>query len=336
MARYNTYNTQSTISGASSINPQSGTFTELTGAAPYTISLPAASAYPGFIQTFYNNTSGPAGIVTLSAAGGNFSGPGGSGTSSFSLAASASITLNSDGVNYIIVDSAGGPIVASTLTVNGTTSISPASNQSVSVTTTGSGTITLTSGTAGSIDNVNIGATTAGTGRFSSLGVTAGINSVAIGNTTPSTGAFTTLAASGLVSLSVSTGTHTISSNTASTTVSSGALTITGGLGVGGQITTASLVETSSKVLKKSIKPLDNALDSVLKLRGVSYDRKDGSTKNEVGLIAEEVFKITPWLVTLDEKGKPYGVHYTKLSAYLIESIKELKKEIEALKKGQK
>jgi len=336
MARYNTYNTQSTISGTSSINPQSGTFTELTGAAPYTISLPAASAYPGFIQTFYNNTSGPAGIVTLSAAGGNFSGPGGSGLSSFSLAASASITLNSDGVNYIIVDSAGGPIVASTLTVNGTTSISPVSNQSVSVTTTGSGTITLTSGTTGSIDNINIGATTAGTGRFSSISVTGGINSTAIGNTTASTGAFTSLAASGVLSLSGSSLTHTISSNTASTTVSSGALTITGGLGVGGQITTASLVETSSIAFKKSVKPLDHALDSILQLNGVVYDRKDGSTKNEVGLIAEEVYKILPWLVSLDEKGKPYGVQYTKLTAYLIESIKSLKEEINELKKGKK
>ena len=38
----------------------------------------------------------------------------------------------------------------------------------------------------------------------------------------------------------------------------------------------------------------------------------------------------------LDDKGKPYGVHYTKLSSYLIESIKELKKEIDTLKKSKK
>ena len=333
MARYNTYNTSGTISGTSSVSPQTGTFTELTGTAPYTVTLPPAAAYPGYLQTFYNNTTG---VVTLSAGGGNFAGPGGSGNASFSLAQSASVTINSDGANYIIVDSAGGPIVASTLTVNGTTSISPAANSSVAITTSGSGTITLTSAANGSINNKTIGATTASTGAFTSITVSNGIQSTAIGSTIASTGAFTTLGANGVFSLSNSTATHTISSNTASSTTATGALTIVGGLGVAGNITAGSIVESSSKVLKKSIKPLNNALDSVLALRGVSYDRKDGSTKNEVGLIAEEVYKITPWLVSLDEKGKPYGVHYTKLSAYLIESIKELKKEIEELKKGQK
>jgi len=77
-------------------------------------------------------------------------------------------------------------------------------------------------------------------------------------------------------------------------------------------------------------------LDSVLQLKGVVYDRKDGSSLNEVGLLAEEVYKIVPWLVSLDDKGKPYGVHYTKLTAYLIESIKSLKKEIDTLKKSKK
>ena len=62
------------------------------------------------------------------------------------------------------------------------------------------------------------------------------------------------------------------------------------------------------------------------------YDRKDGSAKGEVGLIAEEVEKHIPNVVTKNDEGQTYGLQYTKLSAYLIEAIKELRKEIADLK----
>jgi hypothetical protein len=67
-------------------------------------------------------------------------------------------------------------------------------------------------------------------------------------------------------------------------------------------------------------------------LCGVSYDRRDGSRKNEVGLIAEEVNKIIPNLVTKNATGDPEGIQYTKLTAYLVEAIKSLKAEIDELK----
>ena len=63
-----------------------------------------------------------------------------------------------------------------------------------------------------------------------------------------------------------------------------------------------------------------------MSLEGVIYDRKDGSSKREAGLIKEEVEKILPNLV----KGE--GVHYTKLTAYLIEAVKELSAEVTKLK----
>ena len=44
------------------------------------------------------------------------------------------------------------------------------------------------------------------------------------------------------------------------------------------------------------------------------------------------MFKEIPELVKLDENGNPVGVYYTKFTAYLIESIKALKKEIDQLK----
>jgi hypothetical protein len=85
-----------------------------------------------------------------------------------------------------------------------------------------------------------------------------------------------------------------------------------------------------------NINPIDNALETVLKLKGVTYDRKDGSSQNEAGLIAEQVNKILPNLVSKDEKGKPTGIHYTKLTAYLIEAIKVMQSEINDLSKQLK
>ena len=97
-------------------------------------------------------------------------------------------------------------------------------------------------------------------------------------------------------------------------------------------ITASSFTETSSIALKQNINPISEALTAILSLNGVTYDRKDGSTKNEAGLIAEEVFNILPNLCSVDNNGKPQGINYTKLTAYLIEAVKELKQEIDALR----
>jgi len=117
-----------------------------------------------------------------------------------------------------------------------------------------------------------------------------------------------------------------------STTTTSGTLVVTGGVGVSGQLTAATLVETSSIAFKENVNQIDNALDIVMQLFGVTYDRKD-TGKHEAGLIAEDVYKVVPDLVALDENGKPYGLQYTKLTAYLIESIKSLKQELDLLRK---
>lgn len=120
--------------------------------------------------------------------------------------------------------------------------------------------------------------------------------------------------------------------NVSSTTTGTGTLVVTGGVGVSGQITATTLVETSSIVFKENINPIENALESVLMLMGVTYDRKDNK-EHEAGLIAEDVYKIIPDLVSLDADGKPHGIKYTKLTAYLLEAIKSLNKEINLLKK---
>jgi len=128
-----------------------------------------------------------------------------------------------------------------------------------------------------------------------------------------------------------------IDEGTASSSTSTGALRVAGGVGiagscyVGGTVSAASIIETSSIAYKENVNPIENGLDTIMKLVGVTYDRKDGTTKNEPGLIAEEVYKVLPNLVSTKE-GKPDSLSYTKLTAYLIEAVKTLKKEIEALK----
>ncbi len=124
-----------------------------------------------------------------------------------------------------------------------------------------------------------------------------------------------------------------LTGNIPSTSTATGSLVISGGLGVSGRLTVNNLVETSSIALKENVQPLSGALDIVKQLVGVVYDRKDKSSLNEAGLIAEDVNKLLPNLVVKDDNGNPYGVQYTKIVAYLIEAIKEQQIQIEELKK---
>jgi hypothetical protein len=101
---------------------------------------------------------------------------------------------------------------------------------------------------------------------------------------------------------------------------------------VGNLTITGTLTESSSITLKENVDPIYGALASVLQLSGKIYDRIDNKEKREAGLIAEEVYKVLPNLVHLDNDGKPAGVKYTKTVAYLVESIKELYEEIRKLK----
>lgn len=100
-----------------------------------------------------------------------------------------------------------------------------------------------------------------------------------------------------------------------------------------GNITVGNLVESSSLTLKENIRPIENSLESLKQLAGVLYDRKNKTTVNEPGLIAEAVNEIIPELVYRDAQGNPQGIYYTKLGVYLLEAIKTLSDDIDKLKK---
>ena len=101
---------------------------------------------------------------------------------------------------------------------------------------------------------------------------------------------------------------------------------VTNNFVVGGRIT-----ENSSIRYKKDIETLEGGLDKVLAMRGVTYVKKDTGIK-EVGLIAEELAEILPEVVGFDTQGQPDSVSYSRITAILIEAIKDLKKEIDELK----
>ena len=222
--------------------------------------------------------------------------------------------------------------------------------------------VTLGTVTTGTWNATTIATTHGGTGltSFTSGGavyatstsaLTTGTLSVASGGT-----GITTAPSSGTLLIGTSAGgyssaTLTGTANRITVTNASGSITLStpqdiatssnpqfGSLGIGtaasgtaGRLDASSIVatsisETSSITLKENINPIENALSLILNLTGVTYDRKDGSSVNEAGLIKEEVEKVIPNLVSED------GVYYTKLTAYLIEAIKELNQQIAELK----
>ena len=109
-----------------------------------------------------------------------------------------------------------------------------------------------------------------------------------------------------------------------------GITTCAGGLDVTGDITASGTVTANSdEKLKENVITIENALEKVLSLRGVEYDRID-SGDHQIGVIAQEVEKVVPAVVYGDEiKSVAYG----NLVGLLIEAIKEQQKEIEELKK---
>ena len=90
-------------------------------------------------------------------------------------------------------------------------------------------------------------------------------------------------------------------------------------------------IQTSDIRLKKNIHPLGYGLQEILRLQPVSYDWKDNSGSNKIGLIAQEVKKVIPQVVTGNEEKENLGMNYAELVPVLINSIKELNKKIENL-----
>jgi len=92
------------------------------------------------------------------------------------------------------------------------------------------------------------------------------------------------------------------------------------------------LVSPSDERLKQNIQPLASSLAKLAQLRGVSFKWKDEPQDNQIGLVAQEVEKILPEIVSTDSEGYK-SIAYGKLTAVLLEAIKEQQQQIDELNK---
>ena len=97
---------------------------------------------------------------------------------------------------------------------------------------------------------------------------------------------------------------------------------------------------TSDERFKDNITPISDAIDKISGIRGVEFDWKEltpeerkilhSNEGHDVGVIAQEIEKILPEVVTTRDSGYK-AVRYEKIIPLLIEAIKDNKKSIEEI-----
>jgi len=101
---------------------------------------------------------------------------------------------------------------------------------------------------------------------------------------------------------------------------------------------------SSSRRYKENIQPMNNASETLYRLKPVTYRYKkeiDHTQSPAFGLIAEDVAEVNPALVAHDDKGLPESVHYEMVNAMLLNeflkehrTVEEQQKTIAELKSG--
>ena len=128
--------------------------------------------------------------------------------------------------------------------------------------------------------------------------------------------------------------------------ISKSGLKVTGSLGVNVAVnsSTAGVIRAGNDViayyssderLKENVKPIDNALDKVSKIRGVEFDwivNKEihPNEGHDVGVIAQEIEKVLPEVVETRDSGYK-AVKYEKIVSLLIEAVNEQQQQINKL-----
>ena len=111
-------------------------------------------------------------------------------------------------------------------------------------------------------------------------------------------------------------------------TITSSEIDITGGITASGIITATDFNSTSDIALKTNITQIDNPIDKISQINGVSFDWKE-TQRPSVGVIAQDVEKVLPQLVNGEDTKT---VNYNGLIGVLIEAVKEQQEQINTLK----
>ncbi len=107
---------------------------------------------------------------------------------------------------------------------------------------------------------------------------------------------------------------------------------------IAGECHASSFPTSSDERLKTNVQPLASVLEKLQKVRGVSFDWNEtyeqmgrSTGHREIGVIAQEVEKVFPELVTTWGEENYRAVDYSRFSAVLLEAAKEQQKTIAGL-----
>ena len=84
--------------------------------------------------------------------------------------------------------------------------------------------------------------------------------------------------------------------------------------------------------LKENLILIKNSIKKIEQINGYIYKRKD-TGKIETGLIAQEVLKILPEVVNINNDTDYYNISYGNMAGLLVEGIKELNERIKVIEK---
>jgi len=98
-----------------------------------------------------------------------------------------------------------------------------------------------------------------------------------------------------------------------------------------GNVRADSFVTYSDRTLKTNIQKMNGALEKVMKLEAVTYDKK-ATGKSEIGFIAQDVAKVVPEVCALDANGEGRGIDYSRMSTLLVGALKAQQDQIAQLK----
>ena len=111
-------------------------------------------------------------------------------------------------------------------------------------------------------------------------------------------------------------------------------------LDVGGPAHASTYTASSDERFKTNIAPLTDALQKIDSIRGVVFDWNElyeslgrSTGRREIGVIAQEVEKVFPELVSTWHEEGYKALDYGRLTAVLVEAVKELKAKNEALER---
>jgi len=309
ITNFNSTNLTGTAGTITTFNSTNGTITNLTGTAGTITNFNSTNltGTAGTITTF-NSTNGT--ITNLTGTAGTITNL----TATSAIVGSAT-TINSTGLN-----------------VTGIVTASGGFNIGIQ-----SGGLNVTTGVVTALNFIGVGNTFLYNSSTKTVNISiSGGGSLSISTSTSSTPQFITFVSSAsATSIGITASNLTFIPSSGSlgigTTNPTSNLTVIGDVNVTGIITCADINSTSDIKLKENIHTVQNALDVVDNLRGVSFDWKE-TGRSSYGVIAQELEAVLPELVG---DGETKSVNYNGIIGVLIEAIKELKKEIGELKSAK-